>query len=214
MVKPILIYAAYVAVFAIFFTLILAVPIASFNSDQSGWYQMLSATCHQKISRSLCIFSDFGIGDCTSQSGIFIDSKNDRIQTAVIVDGKIGYKMPVCARDFGLYGAILLTALIYPLFRKIEDARVMPVLWLILAIVPLALDGGVQMLSDLGWVPFAYESTNLIRVLTGVIAGGAASVYAIPLLMNMFGDDNKYAAPVKGGGQKSETRKTEGGDRS
>jgi len=213
MVKPIHIYAAYVVIFAAFFLLILAVPIASFQEDESGWYQILSATCHQKISRSLCIFSDYGIGDCTSQSGVFIDSRADRLQTSVIVDGKTGYKMPVCARDFGLYGAILLVALAYPLIRKLDDTRVPPVIWLILAIVPLAIDGSVQMLSDLGWVPFAYESTNLIRVLTGVIAGGAASMYAIPLLMNMFGDDNRYIAPTKIDGQKNEAKKDGSGNR-
>jgi uncharacterized membrane protein len=52
--------------------------------------------------------------------------------------------------------------------------------------VPIGLDGGLQLASDTGLVAFAYESTNMIRVITGGIAGLAASFYAIPVLMNMF----------------------------
>jgi uncharacterized membrane protein len=103
----------------------------------------------------------------------------------------IGYKMPVCSRDFGLYAALLMGALVYPIVRELKDRRVPPPVFFLLALVPIALDGGLQLgtilLSSMGTIDFVYESTNVLRLITGVIAGFAASFYAIPLLMNMFG---------------------------
>jgi uncharacterized membrane protein len=177
--------------FALFLALVLATPIIAFTKDASGLYQLFAPTCHQKISRSMCIFTDFTVGDCTPQGGQYIGSASDRTQTVTMMDGKIGYKIPVCARDLGLYGAMLLAAIAYPFFHKIDDIYVPPVIYLIIAILPLAFDGSIQMLSDLGFLPFMYESTNLLRLITGIIAGGAATFYAIPLLMNMFDEDKR-----------------------
>jgi len=44
--------------------------------------------------------------------------------------------------------------------------------------------------SEFGFLPFVYESTNAMRLFTGFLAGFAASLYAIPILMNMFGTDD------------------------
>ena len=54
--------------------------------------------------------------------------------------------------------------------------------------IPIGIDGGLQFISDLGVVPLAYESTNMLRLLTGAIAGIVASFYAIPLIMNFVKD--------------------------
>jgi len=190
-----LIFGIYLLFFAIFFALIIATPLVAFARDASGLYQLFAATCHQKISRSLCIFENGGVGDCTNQSGQFVDSSDDRTQISAVIDGKLGYKMPVCARDIGIYGGMLLVAILYPFVRRIDDIDVPPVLYLIIAIAPLAIDGSIQLISDLGWLPFVYESTNLIRLATGLLAGGAASYYAIPLLMNMFGEEKEIRKP-------------------
>jgi len=141
------------------------------------------------MSRSLCVFNDGGaywISDCTPQNGTYVTDRDDRLTLKTENGTAIGYKMPACARDFGIYGAMLLAALAYPFLRKLDDRTVLPAAYLLLALVPMGLDGGIQLASDLGWAPFAYESTNLIRLLTGAIAGGAASFYAIPLLIGML----------------------------
>ena len=100
------IFGIYILFFAVFFALIFATPLVAFARDASGLYQFFSATCHQKISRSLCIFEDGRVGDCTAQSGQFVDNENDRAQTSAVVDGKLGYKMPVCARDVTIFGFV------------------------------------------------------------------------------------------------------------
>jgi uncharacterized membrane protein len=197
------IYLIYLLLLAVLMGLIIATPLLSFTGDMSGYYKAFSVTCHQKISRSTCLFSDgraYWLSDCTPQSGTYITDENDREQVKVESDGTVGYKLPVCARDVGIYGAMLFGALAYPLVRKLEERRVYPAIYLVLAIVPLALDGSVQLASDMGLLPFAYESTNAIRLLTGAIAGFAASFYAIPILINMFSEERK--APEKAGAGK------------
>jgi uncharacterized membrane protein len=188
------IYAAYVLVFAILVGLVVAVPLLSFSQDMGAFYKAFGPTCHQKISRSLCIFSDgkgYWLGDCTAQDFGFVNDAADRAAIKVTASAAggatmTGYKMPVCARDFGIYGAMLLAALAYPLMRDIKSRDVWPAVWLILAMVPLALDGGIQLVSELGFLPFLYESTNAMRLATGALAGFVATLYAIPILMNMF----------------------------
>lgn len=201
------IYSAYVVVFAILMALILVTPLLAFSGNADALYSAFAYTCHQKLSRSLCLFnnaSNWWISECTP-SGTYVGDISDRTGTRAVVDGVTGYKMPVCARDFGLYAAMLFGALVYPLVRELKEKRVYPVVWLIVAIAPLALDGGLQLLAEidkavLGYniLPFEYESTNAMRLLTGAIAGFAASFYAIALLMNMFG-----AGEGKTGGKKA-----------
>lgn len=202
--RDLLIYAAFIAFFAILMGLILATPILSFSQDMSAYYKAFAWTCHQKISRSLCVFTDgksYWIGDCTPQNGVFISDEADRTQVEVVETSPAGatitgYKMPVCSRDVGIYGAMLFGALVYPLMRDIRSKSVWPAAWLILAMVPLGIDGTVQLVSEFGFLPFVYESTNAIRLATGALAGFAAAIYAIPILMNMFGEpDGEQAAP-------------------
>jgi uncharacterized membrane protein len=189
------IYGIYTTVFLLLTASILAVPLLAENGDMSGAYQAFRATCHQKLSRSLCIFNDGQsrwIGDCTPQGGEPAGGIADYETTKVVIGDAVGYKMPVCSRDIGLYAAILLGALVYPLVREIGDRKLFPPILLVVAILPLALDGGLQLATTIlfakGFIGFTYESTNAIRLLTGIISGLAASFYAIPILMNMFGE--------------------------
>ena len=189
MKKEELIFFAYLAVILIFCISMLSVPFIAFSDEETGQnlYQLFSPLCHQKLSRSFCVFHDglgYYTGDCTSQHGIYIP--NDRESISSEQNGNIGYKFPVCSRDVGLYLAMLFGAVAYPFIRRIGERKIPPAIYLIIAIMPLALDGSIQFISDLGFLPFVYESTNAIRFVTGAIAGFAASIYLIPLLVNLF----------------------------
>ncbi|MFH1685848.1 MAG: DUF2085 domain-containing protein [Candidatus Micrarchaeota archaeon] len=181
-------YAGYIIVFLMFIGITLAVPILSFENDMTVAYDVFGPLCHQKLSRSFCVFQEEGsmwIDNCSPQDGQFINSNIDRELIKVIKGDAIGFKMPLCSRDMGLYGAMLLAGLIYPFVRKLEDKTLYPSIFLIVALVPIGLDGGVQIISELGLFPIVYESTNIIRLATGTIAGFAATFYALPLLINM-----------------------------
>lgn len=168
-------------------------PYLAFSDQDSAetLYQSMSWACHQKISRSQCLFYDgtsYYIGDCLKQEGKFYP--NDSYTIGLISNvGHIGYKLVVCARDMGIYSGMLVAALIYPFYRRLEDDQFPPPLFYILALVPIGLDGVIQLLSH--YVDFySYESTNTIRTMTGFIAGFATSFYLIPI-MNKFGKKGK-----------------------
>lgn len=202
--RPQIIYSAYVLLFLLINASFLAIPYLAFSEDMGATYKLVRdlGICHQKISRSLCLFGDglgYWISDCTKQNGSFAAGSTDRVAEMVEIGNAKGYKMPVCARDFGIYAAMLLAALAYPFVRRLDEKRMYPALYLLLAMVPIALDGGIQFLSDVGWVPFSYESTNAMRILTGAIAGAAASFYAIPLTINLFSGDGGPKKRAKSG---------------
>jgi uncharacterized membrane protein len=194
--KAILAYAIYMLVFLILAGSALLVPVLAFGQDMGFAYEAFGPTCHQKMSRSLCVFrsdSGYWVADCTPQGGAYVGDYLDRKLVRTEAGSAIGYKMPLCSRDFGIYGAMLLAGAIYPFVRRLGTRAMYPAAYLLLAMVPIALDGGLQLASEidkplLGFnvIPFEYESTNAMRLLTGAIAGFAASFYAIPVLVNVF----------------------------
>jgi len=182
------IYSIYAVCLAVFLGLMLFTPMIAFSDENAAapLYSAFSYTCHQKISRSQCLFPDNSIRDCTNQTGEYV--LDDRRNISAHYDSIIGYKLPVCARDVGIYFFMFLAAVVYPFVFKLDNRKILPPLLLVLAIAPLAIDGGLQMFSDIGMdlLGFPYESTNMIRLLTGAIAGVAVTVYALPIANRMF----------------------------
>ena len=179
-------YGVFTVIMAVIVFLIFYTPYLAFTGDASWLYNPgFSWACHQKISRSLCMFKDaqgnYFIADCLKQSGSYIPNDNT-IFSAKNEHGEAGYKMPVCARDIAIYGAMLIGAIIYPFFRKLEDKSVPAAIFLLLALVPIGIDGTLQLLSELGFnILGHYESTNSARIITGAIAGFALPFYIFPL---------------------------------
>ncbi|MCX6651553.1 MAG: DUF2085 domain-containing protein [Methanomassiliicoccales archaeon] len=82
-------------------------------------------------------------------------------------------QLPICARDVGIVAGLTLGLIAYMLVRW-------PVrwTWLLLLLVPMALDGGAQALTS-------YESGNVIRALTGCLAGAGLG-WGIGMLTDRF----------------------------
>ncbi len=183
-----IIYIIYTLFFALFMVSIIAVPFLAFENDMKAVYDAFAPACHQKLSRSLCLFSQEGgywIADCKEQNWKYVGGESDR-DIKVEETGITGYKFPVCARDMALYGFIVIGAVLYPFIIGIDNRKVYPAIYLIAALVPIGIDGGLQFFSQLHLLPFEYESINSVRMATGAIAGFAASFYAIPILVNLF----------------------------
>jgi uncharacterized membrane protein len=182
------IFGIYVAFLVIFMGLVIYTPYLALADAAAAepLYSAFSLACHQKISRSQCVFEDGSIGDCTEQNGTFVLS--DQKILSIEQDGILGFKFPVCSRDVGLYLFMLLSAFVYPFIFKMDNKRIFHPAWLVIAILPLALDGGLQFLSDVGidLLGFPYESTNIVRMVTGAIAGIGITVFALPILNKMF----------------------------
>lgn len=96
-----------------------------------------------------------------------------------------GERMGVCARCLGFYGGLLMGSLAYPLTWREKDGRgrnnaVYPPAWLLLAAaVPLTVDGGTQLLG-------LRESSNVLRLATGLLLGSAVPHYLIPAFNDIF----------------------------
>ena len=92
-----------------------------------------------------------------------------------------GNEMPFCARDFGLFiglaGGFGLVA-----FYRLKTNPLL----LMLGLVPLGLDGGIQLVTD-------YESNNILRLVTGIIAGAALALI-IAQYVFIIQDDKKTPA--------------------
>jgi uncharacterized membrane protein len=141
-------------------------PAAPFLYDSFGFL------CHQLTSRSLCLFHSGGyyVSSCVP------DEKFSYSKSAeVLVDGVKGYKFPVCTRDMSIYFFMLVGGLLFPFFWKVEKTE-WPSKWILLgASIPIAVDGGMQLLGF-------WESSNLARVVTGAIVGVLLPFYIIPML--------------------------------
>jgi uncharacterized membrane protein len=190
MERSLIIYGAVVAVLIIFLSLVAYTPMHAHEDEEGSLalYSGLSIFCHQKLSRSICVFEDGSIAECTEHTGKYVPGDRDEIST--MKNGLLGYKFPICARDIGLYGFLLVGAIIYALLFRLDEKGMYPPILLILAIVPISIDGGMQFLSSMGVYVLGveYESTNLIRFLTGAIAGFAVPFYLFPILNRMFGE--------------------------
>lgn len=76
-----------------------------------------------------------------------------------------GHPMAICARDVGLYGGLWL-GLLMTLWRR----TFIPGWTALLCVLPMALDGGTQLLG-------LRESTNALRLVTGGLAGVVTAMY-------------------------------------
>jgi uncharacterized membrane protein len=82
-----------------------------------------------------------------------------------------GNQMPFCARDLGLFVGLAFGFGIVTFYRY----KVHP-LYVLLGLVPLAIDGGLQLVTD-------YESNNPLRLGTGIVAGLSLSLLLAHFLL-------------------------------
>jgi uncharacterized membrane protein len=152
--------------------------------------------CHQAAFRSWFLFGEQSaypraIADTTLVSYeefTGLDAYDVVQARAFVGDERTGYKVAFCERDIAIYGMILAAGLLFGLVR--QRLKPLPILaWLLIGVVPIALDGGIQILSALPFWPWAaYESTPLLRTVTGGLFGLANVWMAYPYLEESMND--------------------------
>jgi uncharacterized membrane protein len=104
----------------------------------------------------------------------------------------VGYKVALCQRDVAIYGGILLFGLVFTLTgRRLKS---LPwYWWVVIGILPIALDGLSQLLSQppLGFFPYR-ESTLFLRTLTGLVFGFTTAWFGYPLVEETMADMRRY----------------------
>ncbi|MEJ2753851.1 MAG: DUF2085 domain-containing protein, partial [Chloroflexota bacterium] len=142
-------------------------------------YTVYKPLCHQLAFRSWFIFGEqaaypLGRTDLsqTSYEDLTGNSPEDLFAARDFIgNSQAGYKVALCQRDVAIYGAILLSGLLFGLVRK--RLKPLPILaWAVFGILPLAIDGGSQLLGFVPLIDFPIrESTPFLRSLTGALFG-------------------------------------------
>lgn len=113
-----------------------------------------------------------------------------------IGDEVMGYKVALCERDIAIYLAILMFGIIFGLTgRRLKSLHWM--LWLLLGIAPIGLDGFSQLFSQFNWewlsalVPYR-ESTPFLRTFTGALFGLFTAWFAYPNIEESMSETRQY----------------------
>jgi uncharacterized membrane protein len=81
-----------------------------------------------------------------------------------------GVPMPICARCTAIYGGLIIGALLASLLPEMRETTARIVV--AAAALPMAIDGGTQLIR-------LRESTNALRLETGLVAGIAIALWAL-----------------------------------
>jgi uncharacterized membrane protein len=94
-----------------------------------------------------------------------------------------GERLPLCARNTGIYSGFFITFVSLLCKRgKAQQVPPEPIMYTLLGgVVIMALDGFNSFLLDLG-LPHFYQPSNLLRLATGLVTGLALAALALPML--------------------------------
>jgi uncharacterized membrane protein len=161
-------------------------------------YTIYSPLCHQFGFRSFFLYGEqayyplneagLNVVDFETETGITgLHNPNDysRLQARQYVgDETVGYKVALCERDVAIYASILFFGLLFSLTGR-RFPQLHWILWVLLALGPVGLDGFSQLFSQFDWqvlqaiLPYR-ESTPFLRVLTGSMFGFFTAWFAYP----------------------------------
>ncbi len=166
---------------------------ANITTPARAIYTVYSPLCHQLGFRSIYLFGPqifypravaASEGMLTFEQATGVSENDLWAARQYLGSEEVGYKTALCARDVAIYGAIVLFIALYGLTGR----RIKPlhwILWLLIGIVPVGLDGFSQLFSQLG-VPFLSEifpyreSTPFLRTFTGFLFGFATAWFGLP----------------------------------
>ncbi len=155
------------------------------------FYALYRPLCHQYPFRSWFLFGPQLAYPLTAPVRV----SEMRALQSFIGDVHTGYKVAICQRDVGIYGFMLLAGLVYGVLRRRKTIQPWP-MWRYFAfgILPMMLDGGIQWISYAAWLFFPglisipFETTPLMRALTGALFGLGIVAAAYPYLNEYFED--------------------------
>lgn len=149
-------------------------------------YQPYKLMCHTYGFRSFFLFGEQAVysrPEFEQATGIDTSSLTGMLESRDFQgNDAVGYKVALCQRDVAIYLAIALNGIIYAFVR----GRRRPLPWLVfllIALVPIGLDGFSQLLSQppFNLVPYR-ESNWFLRVATGALFGFGVAWVIFPLM--------------------------------
>jgi uncharacterized membrane protein len=151
-------------------------------------YRIYRPLCHQLGFRSWFLFGEqayyplehSGLNVLSYEEVTANDTWDWRQAQDFTGNERLGYKVALCQRDVAIYGGILLAGLVFSLVRS--RLRPIPIwIWFFFGIVPIAIDGGSQLLTSLPILDLPVrESVPALRTLTGALFGVLNAWLAYP----------------------------------
>jgi uncharacterized membrane protein len=106
-------------------------------------------------------------------------------------DEHLGYKVALCQRDVAIYAGIALFGLLFAAFNR-KFPHIPWYLWVLLALVPIGIDGLSQLITQLFTFLPDRESTPLFRTLTGFLFGFFSCWYFYPQVEDSMKESLDY----------------------
>jgi uncharacterized membrane protein len=198
----------YLAIFNILIFFYVGVPFlapvlmnANLTAPANLIYRVYGYVCHQFAFRSFFLFGEQNVypreeanieGFSTYEQVTHTDGNDLFAARDFIGDEILGFKVALCERDVAIYAGILLFGIIY----AISNRKIKPIhwiLWILIGIVPIGLDGLSQLISQLplGLLPYR-ESTPLFRIITGFLFGFITAWFGYPYVNESMTENQKY----------------------
>ncbi|MEO6061247.1 MAG: DUF2085 domain-containing protein [Thermoflexales bacterium] len=173
-------------------------------------YLFYGLQCHQLAERSYFLFGDQLMYSITQIAAV--TGSSDPLSLRDFVgNASMGYKVAWSDRMVSLYTSLWLAGVAYAISRR--RIRPLPIFWLAVLLLPLAVDGGTHLISDLSgigqgfrdsnnwlralsgnsWPEWVYSGDGLgsfnwmMRLFSGVLAGLGAGLAVVPRLDEAFG---------------------------
>ena len=156
-------------------------------------YKVYSVLCHQLAFRSYFIYGEqyayprelANVANLNSYEEMIGKSAEDiRFAREFIGNDVVGYKFALCQRDVAIYLGLGLYGFLFHFSGK-KIKKLPWVLWVIIALLPIALDGTSQLPSLANgwpdWMPIR-ESTPLFRTITGALFGIGTAWLVFPMM--------------------------------
>ena len=157
-------------------------------------YSLYHPFCHQLAFRSLFLFGEQAFyprelanieGLMTYGEAIGLYEEDFAAASAFLGSPEMGYKVALCQRDIAIQSSLLIFTLIFALSR--QKIKPIPIfIWFIFGLLPIALDGGTQLLSQLGLQGLSWltprESAPWQRLLSGALFGLFSAWFILPIL--------------------------------
>jgi uncharacterized membrane protein len=174
---------------------------AGYTRPATTIYRFYGLVCHQLAFRSWFVFGEqaaypretAGVDNLIPFGAATGLSEQDELAARQFVGNpEVGYKVALCERDVAIYGGILLFGIIFSLTGR----RIKPLpwyLWLLVGILPIAIDGFSQLLSQPPLNMFQYrESTPMLRTITGFLFGFTTAWFGYPIVEESMADVRRY----------------------
>jgi uncharacterized membrane protein len=175
----------WLALVNLFWGLYVGLPLMAPVLMDAGWtaparviYTIYRPACHQRPTRSYFIGGSQLIlsPEELAAAGVDIDPFSRDIGNETV-----GWKVAFCERDVAIYGSIFLAGLVYALARRWRGNWLLPFRYYLIFLVPMGIDGILQLFGF-------YESTWLLRTITGLLFGVGSVLLAYPYLEDGFAD--------------------------